>query len=244
MGEFSPVVNDAFLEHEENDDKEVYNGENSNMDLAQSLFAEVLGVVSDPWRDHLRLENGLVREHDQAEESMHKHGKWEQSDDASGQELSELWCLSVEVEHKPFVDPELDEENDESEGVKSWHTGRVGECREDGSQELGVSHLKDPFGTSVEILIFSLDNLAGLLGVPREPSVSTSSETEENRLHESENVGEYDHRTLSKSDGCSDSEVPSAVEFIKWSNKEVHLAILLPKLLGLNETVHGKEDDN
>ena len=180
MGEFSPVVNDAFLEHEENDDKEVYNSENSNMNLAQSLLAEVLGVISEPWRDYLGLENRLIRENDQTKESMDKHCKWKQFNNASGQELSELWCLSIEVEHKPFVDPELDEENYESEGVKSWHTRRVGECREDGSQELGVSYLKDPFGTSVEILILCLNNLASLLGVPGEPSIRTSFETKEN----------------------------------------------------------------
>ena len=57
-------------------------------------------------------------------------------------------------------------------------------------------------------------------------------------------MGEYDHRTLSKSDGCSDSEVPSAIEFVKWSDEEVHLAVLLPQLLSLHETVHGKKDDD
>ena len=57
-------------------------------------------------------------------------------------------------------------------------------------------------------------------------------------------MGEYEHCTLSKGDGSSDSQVPSAIEFIKWSNKEIHLAVLKSKLLGLDETVHGKEDDN
>jgi len=82
--EFLPVVNDAFLEHEEEDDKEVYNSENSNMNLAQSLLAEVLGVISEPWRDYLRLENRLIRENDQTKESMYKHCKWKQFYNASG----------------------------------------------------------------------------------------------------------------------------------------------------------------
>lgn len=73
MGKFSPVVHDACLEHEENDDKEVYNGENSNMNLAQSLLAEVLGVITKPWLDNLGLENRLIREHDQTKESVYKY---------------------------------------------------------------------------------------------------------------------------------------------------------------------------
>lgn len=63
-------------------------------------------------------------------------------------------------------------------------------------------------------------------------------------MHEGENMWEYEHCTLSKGDGSSDSLVPSAIEFIKWSNKEIHFAVLKSKLLGLDETVHGKEDDN
>jgi len=214
------------------------------MKLTQSLLAEVLGVITEPWRDYPGIVNRLIREHDQAKESVYKDRKWKQLNDATGQELGKLWGLPVEVEHKPFVDPELDEENHESEGVKCWHTGGVGEGREDGGQELGVSHLKDPFGTSVEILIFTLDNLAGLLGVPREPTIRASLEAEENRLQEGEDVGEHDHCTLSKSDGRSDSEVPSAVEFVEWSDEEVHFAVLLPQLLSLHETVHGKKDDD
>ena len=123
------------------------------MNLAKSVLVEVLGVISKPWFDNVRFVNLLIREDYQAKESMYKHCEWKQIDDASRQELREFRCLSIEVEHKPFVDPELDEENEEVEGVKSWHTWRIGEGREDGGQELGVSHLKDEFGTSVEILI-------------------------------------------------------------------------------------------
>ena len=244
VGELSPVVDDALLEHEEDDDEEVHDGEYSDMGLTQSLLAEVLGVVSEPWGDYCGPENCLVREHDEAEESVDEHGERKHLDDAGGQELGELRCLSVEVEDEPFVDPELDEEDHEGEGVKCWHAGRVGESREDGGQELRVSHMKDPFRACVEVLVFTLDDLAGLLGVPGEPSVRTSAETEEDRLEERENVGEDEHCSLGESDGSSDSEVPSAVEFVKWSNKEVHLAVLKPKLLGLNETVHGKEDND
>lgn len=79
--------------------------------------------------------------HQQTPTEMHNDGQWQHARGEHTQLLRELRCQPIVVEHKPLVNPVLNEQDEKVSYVKNWHTCRESECHEYCEKHLRISHL-------------------------------------------------------------------------------------------------------
>jgi hypothetical protein len=91
-----------------------------------------------------------------------------------------LGSLLVVVEDQPFVNPVLNEQNDEIESVQARHARTEGDGDEDGRENLTVTYFEDEFWAGVEVFVLGLDDLAGVLGVAGASAVQEAEAAETN----------------------------------------------------------------
>ena len=173
---------------------------------------------------------------------MQNNCNWKESHDTVTDLFGEINCLSVVIEDKELVNPELNKQNKEVDKVESWHSRGEGDSHKDCEEHLSVSDLKDEVWTGIQVLVVILDDLGGLSSIERESAVDTPGEAKGHCLHHSEQMWEDKHSTLRSKNGQPNTDVPFGCEFVELSNKDVLLVIPINFLVRCKETVLGKQD--
>jgi hypothetical protein len=82
----------------------------------------VLLVEADPGSNRIRLKDQWVSIDIGGESKVQNDCKWQKLHNTVAKLLGEVNCLSVIVEDKELVHPELDEQHEEIHDIEGWHS--------------------------------------------------------------------------------------------------------------------------